>query len=207
MTPAPAKPSTASTPARRSSEVGPRLLLLAAVVALGGECLAQARMFASLARPRSEIAADYPYDIRLTASRGAADTSAATSAEVLAPHLGKRPVVLLFWMTTCGPCRRELADIEARHEAWRAEVDFAFLPISLDFPMRRDDFHARAEAYPWTSYLDERREFPRVMPGGLNGVPQVFVIDAGGEQVFYRRKYRPGDLDALARALGVAAGS
>ena len=207
MTPAPARPSPASTPVRRFSKAGPTLVLLAVAVALGRECHAQGQMFTSLARPRSEIAAEYPYDIRLTASRGAADTSATTSAEVLAPHLGKRPVVLLFWMTTCGPCRRELADLEARLEAWRAEADFAFLPISLDFPMRRGDFHARAGAYPWTSYLDERREFPRVMPGGLNGVPQVFVIDAEGEQVFHRRKYRPGDLDALARALGVPAGS
>lgn len=178
---------------------------MVAVAVLGvRESLAQTRrVFASLARPRAEIAADYPYDVTLTASRGAADTTATNSTAVLGQHLGERPVVLLFWMTTCGPCRRELADLQARLSTWQAAADFAFVPISLDFPVRRADFHARAADYPWTSYFDERREFPRVMPGGLNGVPQVFVVDAAGEQVFHRRKYRPGDLEALARVLGV----
>ena len=143
----------------------------------------------------------FPYDIALVASRGGADTSATNSAQVLGAHRGKRPVVLLFWMTTCGPCRQELADLEDRMQAWRGAYDFAFVPVSLDFEPRRGAFHARAAEYPWTSYYDVRRAFPSVMPGGLNGVPQVFVFDRDGRQVFYRRKYRPGDLEALEAVL------
>ena len=183
-----------------------RLLLAAALAGSAAPANAQPRVFASLARPRAEIATAYPHDIALTASRGPGDTLATTSGAVLAEHLGERPVVLAFWMTTCGPCRRELADLAAVLDDWHAAADFAFVPVSLDFPMRRDAFHARAADYPWTSYLDERREFPLVMPGGLNGVPQVFVVDAAGEPVFHRRKYRPGDLEALARALGIDPG-
>ncbi len=156
----------------------------------------------STARPLAEIDAVFPFDLALVASRGAADTLALTSAEVLSEHRGKRPVVLLFWMTTCGPCRTELADIEARIEGWKARYDFAFVPVSLDFPSRRAAFHARSEAYPWTSYWDVHREFPSVMEGGLNGVPQVFVFDAEGRQVFHRRKYSAGDLEALEEVLG-----
>ena len=43
--------------------------------------------------------------------------------------------------------------------------------------------------------------FPSVMPGGLNGVPQIFVFDRDGQQVFYRRKYHAGDLEALEEVL------
>lgn len=109
--------------------------------------------------------------------------------------------MLLFWLTTCGPCRAELAELERRLPGWRERYDFAFVPISIDFAKRRGAFHARAAAHAWTSYLDVDREFPLVMPGRLNGVPQVFVFDARGEQVFHRRKYRPGDLDALEEVL------
>ena len=185
-----------------------RILATVLALAAASASLAHAqRVFASRARPVDSIAEAYPFDLALTGSRGAADTLATDTERLLAPHLGQRPVVLLFWMTTCGPCRLELRDLEARLPGWHAAVDFAFVPVSLDFPSRRAAFHARAADYPWISYLDERREFPRVVPGGLNGVPQVFVYDAAGELAFHRRKYRAGDLDALAAALGVPAGS
>ena len=161
------------------------------------------QVYYATARPLGDIAADYPFDIPLVSSRGPGDTSALTSADLLGPHLGQRPVVLMFWMTTCGPCRSELAELERLIPEWQARVDFAFVPVSLDFARRGAAFHAMAGGFPWTSYRDVDREFPKVMPGGLNGVPQIFVFDARGEQVFYRRKYRPGDLEALGRVLGV----
>lgn len=164
-----------------------------------------AQVHYSTARPIEEMAADYPFDIALVSSRGPGDTATLTTDDLLRPHLGKRPVVLMFWMTTCGPCRAELAELERRLPDWHAAADFAFVPISLDFPRRRAAFHARAGAYPWTSYLDVDRESPKVLPGGLNGVPQVFVFDADGRQVFHRRKYRAGDLDALAEVLTAGA--
>lgn len=143
----------------------------------------------------------YPYNIALVASRGLQDTSLLSSADAMLPHLGKRPVVMFFWMTTCGPCRMELEEISQRMDAWQRDYDFAFIPISLDFDSRRAAFHGRAADYPWTSYYDIFRAFPSVMPGGLNGVPQIFIFDKAGEQIFYRRKYREGDLEALEAAL------
>ncbi len=157
----------------------------------------------SEARPAAEIDTRYPFDLKLVRSHGAGDTLALTTGELLSEHLGRRPVVLLFWMTTCGPCRSELEEIEARMEGWRSRYDFAFVPVSLDFPHRRAAFHQRAGAYPWPSYLDVDREFPSVMEGGLNGVPQVFVFDKDGRQVLHQRKYHPGDLEALEAALAV----
>ena len=176
-------------------------VLLGVMVLAKAATLLSAQVHYSSARPTAEIDGDYPFDIPLLSSRGAGDTAALTTADVLRPHLGKRPVALLFWMTTCGPCRMELKELEALIPEWQAAADFAFVPISLDFPKRRAAFHARAGAYPWTSYLDVDRETPKVMPGGLNGVPQIFVFDERGEQVFYRRKYRAGDLEALAAVL------
>jgi len=158
---------------------------------------AQQYFYTSQARPKAEIDTLFPYDVQLTASGVGEDTAATTSTDILGQNLGKRPTVMIFWLTTCAPCRLELDAISKKIDSWNEQADFAFAPISLDFERRRAQFHDRAAAYPWESYLDEKREFPSVMPGGLNGVPQIFVFDDKGEQIFYRRKYRAGDLEAL----------
>ncbi len=163
--------------------------------------LAQQHYYRSKARPRTEIDTLFPYNIQLTASGLGEDTLATTSTALLGKNLGKRPTVMIFWLTTCAPCKLELDAMSKKMEGWNEHADFAFVPISLDFERRRDQFHARAATYPWRSYLDEKREFPIAMPGGLNGVPQMFVFDEDGKQVFYRRKYRSGDLEELEKLL------
>ena len=185
----------------KRSSLRSSLQLAILLVVSAGSVNAQ-HYYRSQARPLAEIKQTFPYDIELLARAGSGDTLVTTSTEVLGQHRGERPVVMLFWLTTCGPCRLELADLEQRMARWQQAYDFAFVPISIDFPKRRGAFHERAAAYPWTSYLDVNREFPLVMPGKLNGVPQLFVFDDEGEQVFYRRKYRTGDLEALEEVLG-----
>lgn len=178
-----------------------RTFFIAFILAsLGSSCLAQS-YYKSTARPLEEIEQVYPYNIRLTSSNGKGDTLIMSSAELLNQHKGKRPVVLMFWLTTCGPCRMEKAEIARRFSTWESKADFAFIPISIDFPKKRAEFHARAAEYPWLSYIDDNREFPLVMPGKLNGVPQIFVFDKDGEQVFHRRKWSAGDLEALEEIL------
>ena len=39
------------------------------------------------------------------------------------------------------------------------------------------------------------------MPGRLNGLPQVFLLDKNGEIVYHKRKYLPGDEDKLFEAI------
>ena len=166
-----------------------------------GDSLQAQRLVRSTARARAEIAADFPFDIPLRTDSLHGGARTLTSAQLLGPHLGERPVVLLFWLTTCGPCRRELADLGALMPEWRVKYDFAFVPISIDFEHRYAQFEQRAAAYPWSSYVDLDREWPLVLPGGLNGVPQIFVFDREGELIFHRRKYQAGDLEALAACL------
>ena len=178
-----------------------RILFAFALLFLSVNGLFAQGYYKSTARPEAEIESAYPYDIKLTSSNGKGDTSLLSSADLLNQHLGKRPVVIMFWLTTCGPCRMEMSEIAKRFPQWQEKADFAFIPVSIDFPKKRAEFHARAAQYPWTSYIDTNREFPIVMPGKLNGVPQIFVFDENGEQIFYRRKWNEGDLEALEEIL------
>ena len=144
------------------------------------------------ARPKNKIKAEYPYDIDLKL----VDGSTIKSDQLL--KSGK-PTVLLFWLTTCYPCRLELKAIKDKYAQWQQEADFNLYAISTDFAKNYHNFVKRIETeqWPWQAYNDVNREFRRVMPGGLNGLPQTFILDKNGEIVYHKRKYRPGDEDAL----------
>jgi len=135
----------------------------------------------------------YPFDIKLRT----ADGEEVSSADAL-KYKGK-PTIVSFWLTTCGPCRMEFAAIKGKYEKWQEEADFNMVAISTDFPKNHQAFvdMTKKEEWPWDVYLDVDRAFWRVMPGALNGLPQVFVYDENGEIVYYKRKYKPGDEDTL----------
>ena len=135
----------------------------------------------------------YPYAIDLKRSDG----SIISSSEVLNYEDG--PTVVTFWLTTCYPCRMELKAIKEKFEGWQQEADFKFVAISTDFEKNYPAFvkMVNDNNWPWEAYNDVNRDFWEVMPGGLNGLPQVFVFDQKGEIVYHKRKYKTGDEDVL----------
>lgn len=141
------------------------------------------------ARPKNQIKQQFPYDIDLKLANG----EITNSAEVLASK-GK-PTILLFWLTTCYPCRIEMEAIKKVYPSWKKEADFNLVAISTDFPKNYGSFVKLVEKsdWPWLSYNDVNREFKHVIPGGLNGLPQSFVLDATGNIVYHKRKYSTGD--------------
>ena len=153
----------------------------------------QVYVYKETARPKAKIKADYPYDIALATAAG--DTL--NSTDVLA--VNGKPTVILFWLTTCAPCRRELAAYASKFEQWQKEADFNLYAISIDFPKNRKNFEkmVNEKAWPFPTYLDLNREFRLIMPGSLNGLPQLFVLDANGKIIHHKRKYLPGDEDKL----------
>ena len=147
----------------------------------------------STARPRTAIDTLFPYD--LTLKNGIGETL--KSAEAM-PKNGK-PTILLFWLTTCPPCRIEMANIKKKYEGWKETADFNLYAISTDFPKNHERFFetVKKQEWQWESYLDINREFLNIMPGRLNGLPQTFILDKDGKIVYHKRKYRLGDEDKL----------
>jgi len=153
------------------------------------------------ARPKNEIKQTFPYDIDLKT----ADGTVVNSSEAL--RANGKPTVLLFWLTTCVPCRYEMKAIAEKYDQWQSEADFNLVAISTDFQKNYDAFVRRVKesGWKWKTYHDMNREFRLVMPGELNGLPQVFVLDKAGNIVFHKRKYRPGDEDVLFEKIKAAA--
>ena len=149
----------------------------------------QSRIMRARARPKSQMELSYPYDIDLKT----ADGDVLKSNEVFGN--GDKPTVLLFWLTTCFPCKIEMTNIAKVYPEWEKETGVRLIAISTDFEKNYPKFSqmVKDKNWPWEAYNDTNREFRQVMPGGLNGLPQTFLLDKNGNIVYHKRKYRNGD--------------
>ncbi len=161
----------------------------------------ESRMWMSSARQKDSIDATFPYDITLLQP----DSVAVRSDTVLASSKSE-PVVLVFWLNSCYPCRLEMDAIKKNYAEWQAQVSFKLVSINEEFPHRFDMYRQRVatEQWPWQTYNDVNHEFALILPGGLNGLPQVFVLNAKGEVTYHSRKFATGDelllFDAIKKA-------
>ena len=149
--------------------------------------------YRSTARQVRDIDTIYPYDIPVM------DANKKELVTADAFKKNGKPTVLLFWLTTCVPCRYEMAAIQEKYEMWQKEADFNFYAISTDWEKNHERFYETVakQQWPWETFLDKDREFLRTMPGRLNGLPQTFILDGNGKIVHHKRKYRTGDEDKL----------
>ncbi len=137
----------------------------------------------------NEPVANFPFDIELKDIEG----NIHKSEEIFKAN-GK-PTVLMFWLTTCGPCHMKLNAIKPLYPQWKEEADFNVFAISGDFPKNYEKFvkQTKSKGWEWDTYNDVNRAFREVLPGKLNGYPQTFIFDKDGKLVYQDKKYRPGD--------------
>ena len=169
-----------------------QLLIPVLLLISTGQLLSQ-HYYKDTGRQPDEIKGEYPYDISIrTADYDTLNT------ETVFEKNGK-PTILLFWLTTCAPCRMEMGAIAKKYESWQAERAFNMYAVSIDWPRNAEQFVSRVKQsnWPFPAYLDFNREFWKIMPGRLNGLPQVFILNEEGGIVHHKRKYRPGDEDQL----------
>lgn len=167
--------------------------LLTVMVSFFTEVTFAQNYYASTSRSKEQMAQNFPFDIELKSPEG----KIVNSAELFKKH--KEPTVLMFWLTTCYPCKMEIAAVQQKYEAWKKDEKFRLVLISYDFPQNYDNFVKRSkeEQWPWEAYNDVNREFGNVLPGELNGLPQVFLFDKNGNIAYTKRKYMTGDEDVL----------
>jgi thiol-disulfide isomerase/thioredoxin len=122
-------------------------------------------------------------------------------------------LVINLWASWCGPCRREIPEIEeVRREYEPRGVEFVGLtaenPETDGERVRR--FVRESKLGYRVGWID--RESARALMRGHNMIPQTFVVTGDGQIVKHLRGYAPGrtgDMlrDAIERALPPAAAS
>lgn len=143
-------------------------------------------------RDLSQLEKAFPYDVELID----ADGKKISSKDLL--KTGK-PTAVMFWLTTCGPCLRKFAAMKEKYPDWKKEADFNLVAISVDWPKNHEKFVSmtKKKDWPWPVYLDTQRDFKKLMPGNLNGLPQEFLFDKDGNIVHHKKKYVAGQEDIL----------
>ena len=154
---------------------------------------AQSSQLVALHRDPKLIKKEFPYNIRLIDS---AD-KVFNSSEIL--KKSAKPLVVVHWLTTCGPCRYELDNFKKKFAAWQTEQPFTLVAISEDFEFNRANYVKRVELekFPFPTFHDFDREFPNVLDGELNGLPQLFIYNKKGDIIFHHRGILAGDENAL----------
>lgn len=130
----------------------------------------------------------FPFNVTLVSP----DSTVTTTSKTL---LRKGEVtVLTFWLTTCYPCQIELDVYTRNYPVWKEQVDFRLIAISTDFPdrFRLIDKRIQEKKYPFEVWWDRYRGFSQVLPGQLNGLPQIFIFDKQGRLAWRHKGFYSG---------------
>ena len=101
----------------------------------------------------------YPFNVEIMNKDGHSISSA--------ERLENKPTVMLFWLTTCGPCKREINALKSAVPQWQKEYDFDIVLISRDFEKNWERVWTLKDEMSWNfdTYIDKNRKFGELLPG------------------------------------------
>jgi peroxiredoxin len=117
----------------------------------------------------------------------------------LADQLGRRPIVLDFWATWCGPCTRSLKKLQELKEQFPEALMIA---VSIDDgqSVSAVNSYVQGRGFTFKVLLDPDSTALRLFnPSG--GVPTTVIIDRQGAIAYNHVGYLPGDEKAIADLL------
>lgn len=105
----------------------------------------------------------------------------------------KKPLIISFWATYCGPCLVEFERVTNLYEQWKKEVDFEFIAVSIDDAKSAAKVRSMAagKKWPFIVLIDENQDVKRAM--NVADIPFCFIIDREGISVYKHEGYLPGD--------------
>lgn len=127
------------------------------------------------------------------------DPKDAASEVKFSDFVGKGKYVLVdFWASWCGPCKREIPNIAAVYDKYKGD-DFDVLSIAVwDKP--EDTAKAAAEHGVVWSQITNAQKIPTDIYG-IEGIPHIMLV--GPDGIILKRDLRGADIEkAVAEALG-----
>lgn len=142
-----------------------------------------------------------PPDERVAAPTAAADLVGEDTTLSLEQFRGQ-VVVVNFWASWCGPCRREQPELNDAYEELRA-LDVAFVGVDLQDPEPNAVAHVEEFAIPYPSIHDQANAYAAKFRGvSPSTIPSTAILDRQGRvAVLIRGETVAREVVGLARLL------
>ena len=129
------------------------------------------------------------------------EDAAGKSVNTLSMIDGETPFILTFWASWCRPCRMELAALEEAAPDWEGDFPLRIYAVSIDDSRSIADAKSLAATSDWpvTVLFDTKGRLAQAF--GISSIPQVFIFDKDGKQVYTHVGYTPGSEKTLLKKL------
>lgn len=105
-------------------------------------------------------------------------------------------LVINFWFIGCGPCRKEIPELNQLTEKYAAH-EIVFIAIALDKPQQLANFILK-QPFNYRIVAEGGRESKRY---GINGFPTNIVIDKDGIVRYYHTGYGRGTIAPVEKTI------
>lgn len=127
----------------------------------------------------------------------------------LSKLLGRRKVLVInFWATWCGPCRREIPDLVALQKSYQGNKDVEIIGLTIEDPAQFTDM---VKAFSKQFEINYKIGFsPVPMFMAFNGtdprgpIPQTFIIGKDGQLLQHIKGMRPAFKDYIQQTVDLA---
>jgi thiol-disulfide isomerase/thioredoxin len=106
-----------------------------------------------------------------------------------------KPIAVFFWLSTCGPCIKELNALKKLPELEELKNKAIIMVVTDDQPKNYAAAKTIAKKYNWpyNMYFDKGFVLRRNLLLNWFGVPQVMVLDSNKKIVLHKFDYKTGD--------------
>lgn len=158
-------------------------LLLVFALLLGGASVLYSRLGAGLEAQQLASSDESKPENGETAEKIAAPDFTVYDAEGGEVHLSDysgKPVVLNFWASWCGPCKREMPEFQAAFEELGEEISFLMVNMTDGSRETVDTAAAFLEEAGYTFPVYYDRDMDAASAYGAYSLPTTYFIDAEG---------------------------